>query len=181
LNGSVRPLNRKRMLNTFEPDQIIEHMVELRKGRSDAEILAELEALPPLSDEDDPCWETEEYWLEVAYPFMAFADLVAARRLRDAVPMLLDRACFGDPGEIMRGLGHCLELAVGGDWNNLAEICLRAALSERSGTRLWAIDELVVLEDPRSRQIFEEAIRVGPQAIRTRAQIGLKRLGDDAA
>jgi len=177
----VRPLIRKRMLNDLKPYQIIEHMVELRKGRSDSDILAELGALSPLCDEDNPCWETREYWLEVAYTYLALADVVAARKLRDAIPMLLDRACFGDPGEIMRGLRHCLEAAVDGDWNALADICLSAARSERPGTRLWAIDELVVLDDPRSRGIFEEAIRVGPEEIRWRSQIGLERLGDAAA
>jgi hypothetical protein len=169
------------MLNDLKPYQIIERMVELRRGRSDADILAELMALPPLSDEDDPCWETEKYWLEVAYPYIALSDLVAARKLRDAIPMLLDRACFGDPGEIMRGLRHRLEAAVEGDWNNLADICLSAARSERLGTMLWAIDELTILDDPRSRSIFEDAIRVGPEEIRWRAQVGLERLGNDAA
>ena len=156
-------------------------MVALRKGRPDANILAELGASPPLSDEDHPCWDTEEYWLEVASPYLALAEVVAARKLRAAIPMLLDRACFGDPGEIMRGLRHCLEVAVDGDWNALADICLSAARSERPGTRLWAIDELAILDDPRSRGIFEEAIRVGPEEIRWRAQIGLERLADAAA
>ena len=169
------------MQNDLKPYQIIERMVELRKGCSDADILTELEALPPLSDEDDPCWDTEKYWVEVAYPYIALGDLIAERKLREAVPMLLDRACFGDPGEIMRGLRNGLEAAVEGDWNYLADICISAARSERLGTRLWAIDELAVLDDPRSRSIFEDAIRTGPAEIRSLAQIGLERLGDDAA
>lgn len=178
---SVMPLIHKRMLSDLKPYQIIEHLVELRKGRSDADILAELEALPPLCDEEAPCRDAEAYWLEVAYPYLALADIVAARRLPDAIPMLLDRACLGDPGEIMRGLHHCLEAAVSGDGNALADICLSAARSERPGTRLWAIDELAMLDDPRARSIFEEAIRVGPEELRWRAQIGLERLGGAAA
>jgi hypothetical protein len=59
----------------------------------------------------------------------------------------------------MRGLRHSFERIVKPDWSTLADICLDAARSPRLGTKLWAIDELTVLQDQRARPIFEEAAR----------------------
>lgn len=158
------------------PHEIIADLAAARESHSDSEVLAELAALPPLADEDDPCWEQDDYWRRVAYPYLALANIAAARRLRSAIPLLLDRACYGDPGEIMRGLRHNLEAIVATNWSELADACLEAARSTRLGTRLWAIDELTVLEDPRARPIFEEALRTAPEGIRWRAAAGLERL-----
>ena len=33
---------------------------------SDAQIIAKLESVPALADEDDPVWNKEEYWLSIA-------------------------------------------------------------------------------------------------------------------
>lgn len=159
-----------------KPAEIISDMARSWLGRSDDEVLVALRAIPPLVDEDDPSWDRDEYWMTVAYPYLALADVVAERRLVPAIGLLLDRACFGDPGEIMRGLRHNLEAIVSRDWDVLTEICLVAARSARPGTRLWAIDELAVLDDPRARPIFEEALRCDSPDIRTLAQIGLERL-----
>ena len=158
------------------PYQIIAEMAAARSSRTDDEILAELAALPPLADETDPCWASEDYWHRAAYPYLALVDVTATRRLRPAIKLLLDRACYGDPGEIMRGLRHGLEAIVAPDWPSLADICLDAARSTRLGTRLWALAELPVLEDPRAKPIFDEAVKNGPKEIRWRAEIGLKRL-----
>jgi hypothetical protein len=159
------------------PYQIIDGMIAARETLSDEAILAELSALPPLADEDDRCWDQAQYWHEVAHPYLALAGLCARRRLLAAIPLLLERACFGDPGEIRRGLRHCLEATVAPDWSILADFCLRAAQSPRRGTRLWAIDQLVVLEDPRAAPLFERAQREEPEEISWRAAIGLERLG----
>jgi hypothetical protein len=53
----------------------------------------------------------------------------------------------------MRGLRHSLEAIFNPDWNALADICIDAAKSPRLGTKLWAIDQLIVLEDPRARPV----------------------------
>jgi HEAT repeat protein len=164
------------MSDTRMPHQIIGDLAAAYRRGSDAEVLGHLAALPPLADEDDPCWTNEEYWRQVADRYLALADVAAARRLRPAVALLLDRACYGDPGEIMRGLRHRLEAIVNPNWSELADMCLEAARSRRPGTRLWAIAQLTVLEDPRAKPIFEEAIRSGPDDIRWHAEIGLERL-----
>jgi hypothetical protein len=158
------------------PHLIIADLAASFQARSDAEVLAAIDALPPLLDETDSQWDSDEYWVSVAYPYLALADVAAQRRLLDAIRPLLDRACYGDPGEIMRGLRCSFEAIVKPDWSALADICLAAARSSRPGTRLWAIDELTVLEDQRARPIFEEAARDGSQWFRDVGEMGLRRL-----
>ncbi len=101
-------------------------------------------------------------------------------RVANALRLLLDRACYGDPGEIMRGLRHSLEAIVDPDWPALADVCLEAARSPRPGTRLWAIDQLAILDDARARPVFEDAVAHAPEEIRERAQMGLDRLDRSA-
>jgi hypothetical protein len=157
------------------PAQIIADMVSARASKSDAEVLAELAAFPPLPDENDPAWKKDATWQE-AMRFVALADVAAARRLKPAIRLLLDRACYGDPGEMFRGLRHASEAIVSPRWSELVDICLEAATSQRLGTRLWAIDELTILEDERARPIFEESMRTDPKEIRSVAEDGLQRL-----
>ena len=124
------------MADELMPHQIIANMVAVRELMNDAEILAELSALPPMPDESDPAWDQEATWHE-AYRFLALADLAAARRLKPAIRLLLDRASYGDPGEIFRRLRHCSEAIVCPPWSELVDICLEAARSGRLGTQLW--------------------------------------------
>jgi hypothetical protein len=158
-----------------KPCQIIADMVAARESATDAAVLAELSALPPLPDEDDPAWGHNATWQD-AYRFVALADVAAARRLKPAIRLLLDRACYGDPGEMFRGLRHAFEAIVNPQWSELADICLEAARSRRLGTRLWAIDQLTVLEDERARPVFEQSMRSDPHEFKWLAEIGLERL-----
>lgn len=89
-----------------EPREVISDMRTARQGSSDATILAELERLSPLADEVDPAWDDERYWVESGYLYVALSDIAAERKLRPAARLLLERACNGDPGEMMRGLRH---------------------------------------------------------------------------
>jgi hypothetical protein len=166
------------MADKQKPYQVIADMVAARSTHTDDEVLAELASLTPLADETDPCWDNDVYWHQSGYLYVALADIAAVRRLRPAIKMLLDRACYGDPGEIMRGLRHSLEAIVNPDWTLLADICLGAAQSPRLGTRLWAIHQLTVLEDPRAKPIFEEAIAKGREDVRNEAKRGLRRLAN---
>ena len=101
------------MDNQLGPVEIIDALVLERTQRSDQAIIDELEELPSLADGTDACWDDESYWTRVAYPYLALAQLAAQRHLFAAIRPLLDRACFGDPGEIMRGLRHALEACCG--------------------------------------------------------------------
>ncbi len=153
-------------------DALLKELSEL----SSAQIISKLESIPPLADEDDPVWREEEYWRNTAEVYMALADISAKRRLQASIPLLLERACYGDPGEIMRGLRHKLEAILVPDWSRLADICLELACSPRKGTRLWAIDQLAILDDPRAKPLFERAIKTEPSWIAEAAAVGLKRL-----
>ena len=163
------------------PVDSIARAAAAQRPLSDDEFLARLEALPALADEDDPSWNEDEYWERVAYPYLAFADVAAERKLRRAVRPLLERACYGDPGEIMRGLRHPLEAIFNPDWAGLANEYLAVARSERLGARMWAIAGLAVVDDPRAGPIFEASIREDPPDISSYAKIGLKRLARGGA
>jgi hypothetical protein len=158
------------------PIDTIQRVARQLRPLSDVEFLTRLQALPALSDEDDPAWSSEDYWQRVAYPYLAFADVAAERKLRQAVRPLLERACYGDPGEIMRGLRHPLEAIFNPDWTALADEYLAIARGERLGTRMWAIAGLAVVDDPRAAPIFEASVREDPADISSYAQFGLKRL-----
>lgn len=119
---------------------------------------------------DCPAWDR-------AGEFLAFADEVASRRLLQGVRLLLDKACFGDPFETMRGIRHSLEGAVDGDWAALNMICLGAADSDRPGTRLWAVNELAILRDPISIDQFGVALSDGEPLIRLEACRAVEMLG----
>lgn len=143
---------------------------------SDAQVISKLKSVPALADQDDPVWEAEDYWRTTAEVYLALSDISATRRLRPSIRLLLERACYGDPGEIMRGLRHRLETIIAPDWGCLADICLDLAKSPRAGTRLWAIDQLAILEDPRAKSIFKSSIESEQSWISEAAAIGLQRL-----
>lgn len=129
------------------PAQAIERVKDDFRSRSDADLLRELEALPILPAEDSDTWEADSPWWQTAQRFTALADLAAERRLRPAIPLLLGRSWYGDPGEMMRGLRHALEAIVAPDYDALTPFCVEAAASAQPGARLWAVDELGVLRD----------------------------------
>jgi hypothetical protein len=110
-------------------------------------ILEEIRALEPLPDETDPSWDHDSIWARTDL-LIALADLIAARRLEQGIGLVLDKMCFGDPGEVMRSMRHSLEAAISPDWRRLAEICGERCASERAGTRYWAVQELGVLREP---------------------------------
>jgi hypothetical protein len=131
--------------------------------------------LLPLADEHDPVWNDETY-CDFADRYVALSLVAADRKSRPAVRLLLERACNGDPGEIMRGLRHAFERIFKPDWAALAEVCIELSTSRRPGTRLWAIDQLKALDDPRARRVFESALRDEVGEIRRIAAAGLQRL-----
>ncbi len=159
-----------------EPHELIRDLVAERASWSDADVIAEIEQLPPLADEIDPVWDDETYWSGFAYRYLALSDVAAERQLRPAARLLLERACNGDPGEIMRGLRHALERIFNPDWAALADVCIELSASNRPGTRLWAIHQLMILDDPRARQVFDNVLHDEIGEIRRTAAVGLQRL-----
>jgi hypothetical protein len=157
------------------PYQIIDELSAARAQLSDAQILAELAAIPPLADEDTPCWNDDTYWHHVVYPYLALWNVVSERQLRAAVPLILDRACFGDPGEIMRNLCHAVEGIVKPDWSALTAPCIAALASPRPGTRLWAAHELGRLRDVAAIPALERAAQDVVPEVREWATSALER------
>lgn len=166
------------MADDRKPYQIIDDLAAARAALSDAEVLAELASIPQLADEADPCWDDDGYWHCVAYPYLALWNVAAERRLRDAVPLILDRACFGDPGEIMRNLCHAVEAIVKLDWSALTAPCVAALESARPGTRLWAAFELGRLRDPSAIPALERAAQDAVPEVREWASSALERTRD---
>ncbi|MBL9014570.1 MAG: hypothetical protein JNL83_10365 [Myxococcales bacterium] len=162
------------------PAEIIDALALRYAHSSDPQIVAALGALPALRDEDDPAWDDEVYWSGVAFPYLALAQVAAARRLWPAIRLLLDRAAFGDPGETMRGLRSSLEAIAGDDLDSLAEACLAAIATGRPGTVLWAAEQLLVLDDPRAYPVFEQLRHSEHARIRDVAEAGIARLVPDA-
>jgi hypothetical protein len=156
--------------------EIIDRLVAEWESATDEEVLAGIRVLPPLADEEDECWNTDNYYVSALFPFLAFAGVAAKRRLRPAVRLLLERASYGDPGETMRGMRHSFEAIFNPDWESLGDEYLALARSERLGTRLWAIDCLVVLDDSRAVPVFELSVDEDPEEIRHLAEMGLKRI-----
>jgi hypothetical protein len=132
-----------------KPAELIARLVADRSKRTDKELLAELKALAPLPPEASDAWSSDATWAR-ARLFVALSDLAAKRKLRAAAPLLLERAALGDPGELMRGLRHSLEKIFKPDWPALVKVCLAQLESRAPGARLWALDQLAVLRDPKS-------------------------------
>jgi HEAT repeat protein len=157
------------------PYQIIDDLAAAHAKLSDAEVLDELAAVPPLADEADPCWNDDGYWHRVAYTYLALWNVAAKRKLRAAVPLIFDRACFGDPGEVMRNLCHAVEAIVKPDWSALTAPCVAALASPRPGTRLWAAHELGRLRDPSAIPALERAAQDAVPEVREWAASALER------
>jgi hypothetical protein len=132
--------------------------------------------MPPLADESDAAWDEPSYWSDFGYRYVALSDVAAERKLRAAVRLLLERACNGDPGEMMRGMRHSFEAIFAPDWSALADVCMEMCASKRAGTRVWATHQLKILDDPRAKPVFERALNDDNAEVRGAAAAGLKRL-----
>jgi len=140
-----------------KPIEIINELYEARVGWSDEDILRELAGLPELPDGEDGPWFGEKGYLwaqqetlQNADLYLALARHVAVRRLKPGVRFLLERASYGDFGEIMRGMCHIFEAAFKGHYSELGDLCSELMHYPRPGTKLWALDQLARLRDRRA-------------------------------
>lgn len=128
------------------PWEQIKDLYDERAGWSDEAVLAELGSLEVLPDESGPEWDSDDTWKK-SYLYVALSDLAAVRHLVDAIPLLYQRASYGDPGEIMRDLRHCMEGLVNSDWATLARLSMEAASYPQKGARQWALSQLAILRE----------------------------------
>jgi HEAT repeat protein len=142
---------------------------------SDAKLLEILSQFPIFPPERDPAWDDDELW-ERLMQFDVLADVVAERKLLAAIPLLLERACYGDPGEVMRSLRNRLEAIVQPDWQHLADVCMAMIQNPHPGARLWATSQLGVLRDPRTRQTLIDRLADAAELVRQEAAQSLYML-----
>jgi hypothetical protein len=123
----------------------------------------------PLPHERDPGWlrdrRTEPLWHR-GYLFDVLAAEVCRRKLKEGLPLLLERACCGDPAEMFRSLPDYLCQTAQPDWDYLLDACVRAIGSAHAGARLWAVETLAML----CREYPEKVRTVGKAAIEKAAQ-----------
>jgi len=62
------------------------------------------------------------------------------------------------------------------DWSALADVCIEAASGERPGTVLWALDQLLVLDDERARPLLEQLVASEHGEIRHLASLAVRSL-----
>ncbi len=158
-------------MNEVPLGQLIEAEYMLRLEWTDEAVLAELQSLPALPDEDNQQGETNPLWDDPLVRqqlaiYLAIADLVYERKLRGGVPLLLERASYGDMGETMRGLRHSLEAAYYGDLDGLNAVCLQMAQAPQPGARLWSINELGRIQDKRSVPVLLKALHDPAKLVR---------------
>lgn len=157
------------------PWEQIKALYDERINWPDRKLIAELTSLASLPDEDDPAWEQDETW-QRAYLFVAHADLAAARRLIQAIPLLYERATYGDPGELMRGLRHNMEAIVKPMWSVLTRLSMQAAAYPQKGARMWAISQLGVLREAVSFDTIAKALTDEAELVRQEARLSLQML-----
>ncbi len=178
------------------PCEIIDDMVDARAKRSDRALLTELAALAALPhDDDDPIWNdaNSQAWQNL-YLYRALCEVLSnrKRKLKKAIPLLLDRACSGDPGEVMRNLPDFLWVIADHDRTFLIETYLSHANSSRAGARLYAIDGLGQFRRFDSAQLDEatmesidsalkRALKDDDRFVRMRADTWLSRIQEISA
>jgi HEAT repeat protein len=157
------------------PYEIIEELYCERLNRQEQDILAELSALPILPDEEDEAWNDDQTWRQ-AYLYMALVDVAAQRKLTSAVVPLLEKASYGDPGEMMRGLRNRLEAIAAPDWQKLAHICSSLSKHPHKGTRLWSVHQLGILREPEALANLTDALSDPADLVRSEACYSLVML-----
>jgi hypothetical protein len=110
------------------------------------------------------------------YLFDVLAAEICIRKLKEGVPLLLERACCGDPGEMFRSLPDCLCQTAEPDWDYLLDACVRAVESPHAGARLWAVETLGML-----RHEYPEKVRTVGRAAIARGASDEEKLVRDAA
>jgi hypothetical protein len=151
-------------------------LIEEYHKLSDAEVLARLVALPTLPEEENAAWDNDNFWREVAEPYLVLGDVIATRKLKSGVKPLLERACYGDPGEIMRGLCHTLEKAVDGDSEYLLQVCLEATKHLNPGARLWAVHEIGRIRKATVLDVLENALHDEKELVREQAKVAIEKV-----
>lgn len=124
--------------------------------------MAEIQALPVLPDEfnkqsdiplDDLHWSEPETD-RLLDRYLALVAIVRDRKLRAGVPLLMERASYGDMGESMRRVWGSLSSVFDSDRATWNDLCFRMVQSPHRGVRLWMIQEISCIADERSLSVI---------------------------
>jgi hypothetical protein len=157
----------------MRPSEHIQMLGEQYSTLSDEALIEKITALPVLPDEDDKLWNDDATWTDLAYVFVALLDVARERKLSNTIALFLERACYGDPGEMMRGIRHSFEHMVAPDWDALTQICVNLlAQNPPAGARLWTLHQLGILRDTNAldaiiHALNDDAPRVREQAVQS--------------
>lgn len=122
-------------------------------------ILAELRAMPTLPFEADVPAENLTAVGELYDLFRCLAGAAALHRMREAVPLLLDRICYSEPGEYFRSyIPSWIAGAAGNDCGYLVGCCVKAIQSGKRGSIHWAINVLCAYRTEAAETIRESAV-----------------------
>ena len=169
------------MTTDFDSLQIVDRLMDALADTPADQLLTQLAETEPLPDEDDPAWDDDQFWIDAALPFDALARVACTRKLLEAVPLILDKMCYGDPGETMRPVCHGFEYIVNPDWEKLFPHYSKATESARRGTRLWSLFCLARLRSEQARPIFERCLTDSDDQVRCEAERGLRMLDNTAS
>lgn len=154
-------------------------LAEQFRTLNDQALIEMLSALPVLPDEDDLIWNEDAIWIEHANIYSALLDVASERKLIETIPLFLERACYGDPHEMMRSIRHSFEQMVKPDWDVLSQICLKLlAQNPPAGARLWTITQLSILEESSTLDPVFQALTDPAPLVREAAIAWLWRIAD---
>ncbi|WP_338874935.1 hypothetical protein WBJ53_04875 [Spirosoma sp. SC4-14] len=145
-----------------------------RESWTVSQVINELLALPPMPDEDDNLWDYTKTWYE-AEVFLADVNYAARHHLESVIPILYQKACYGDPGEILRGVfkNSVYDIA-SRDEEKVIHYAVQAYKSIRNGTRYWAVYSLSFFKDlPQAHSILVDALLDSEHQIRSFAEYSL--------
>lgn len=160
----------------MKPVDHIRMLYEQFSSLNDDELIAKITALPVLPDEDDPLWNDDTTWEEHLHVYIALLDLAAERKLLSSIPLFLERSCYGDPGETMRGIHHSFEYMVNPNWDVLAKISIEIAEHPYRGARLWSIEQLGRLRLDYTLDVVIKALSDEAELVREQARASLRMI-----
>jgi hypothetical protein len=168
--------------DSLMPGQIIRNLIREREDWTDEQILEELRSLPVLPDENyySNAEQDDEFWrMEQALKiYLAILSLAEIRHLVKAIPLLLERASYGDIGETMRGLPNALfriANSSGSDRESLRLFTVAALQSSNPGARLWAIPTLYDSKNPTGVNLLIAALNDQAVIVAAEAAFTLSR------
>jgi hypothetical protein len=102
--------------------------------------------------------------------------IVQDRKMRPGVPLLMERASYGDMGETMRGVWGALRSVFDSHDTTWNDLCFQMAQSPHRGVRLWMMQEISCIANERSLAALINGLRDPAPLVREWAVSWIKSL-----